>query len=126
MSDSATQAVLDELSAIRRELAEVREKLATREQYFVGWKDIGAHVGYSEDHCKELGQDPVDPIPHWHEGGRVVAQRTMLDAWLFRRRKPAQKRPARQAEQRTSRNQLDMFSAPTTPKRGRATDGSAS
>jgi hypothetical protein len=123
MSDAVTQAVLDELSAIRRELAEVREKLAYREQIFVGWKEIAVYLNYSEDHCKELGQDQVDPIPHQHEGGRVVAQRSMLDAWLFRRRKPAQKRSTRLVE---AKEQLDMFGAPMTPKRGRASDGSAS
>jgi hypothetical protein len=112
--------------ALRRELAEVREKLTQREQVLVGWKDIAAHLGYSEDHCKELGQDPFDPIPHWHQGGMVAAYRTMLDAWLFRRRKPAQRRLVREEETERVSRQLDMFDAPKTPKRGRAKDGSAS
>jgi hypothetical protein len=122
-NDATTQKVLDELSALRRELAEVREKLAYREQVFVGWKEIAAYLKLSEDHCKELGKDPVDHIPHSHEGGRVVALRSMLDAWLFRRRKPAQRPPTRQDG---GKRQLDMFEGPKGPKRGRATDGSAS
>jgi hypothetical protein len=113
----------EKLSALHNELAQVRDKLTEREQIFVGWKEIAAYVGYSEDHCKELGQDAYDPIPHWHQGGMVAARRTMLDAWLFRRRVPARKRPA---SQEATKRQLDMFDGPKTPKRGRARDGSAS
>lgn len=128
MSDPTMQKVLDELSALRREVAEVREKLTIREEILVGWKAIGGYVGYSEDHCKELGQDETDPIPHWTQGGMVAARRTMLDAWLFRRRKPAQKRAARQDAIvcEAKKPQLDMFRGAEAPKRGRATDGSAS
>jgi len=115
------------LAALRREVAEVRERLVIREEIFVGWKAIGGYVGYSEDHCKELGQHPEDPIPHWLQGGMVAARRTMLDAWLFRRRKPAQKRAARQETIACEKKpQLDMFRGQDAPKRGRATDGSAS
>jgi hypothetical protein len=56
----------------------------------------------------------------------VAAYRSMLDAWLFRRRKPAQKRVARDVEVVGSKTQLAMFDAPKGPKRGRASDGSAS
>lgn len=126
MSD-ATQELLEQVLALRRELAEVREKLAYREQIFVGWKDIAAYLGYSEDHAKALGQDPVDPIPYRYNGGFVEAQRSMLDAWLFRRRVPAQRKPIKvggeQATGEGSRKQLGLFE---TPKRGRARDGSAS
>jgi len=115
------------LAALRREVAEVREKLAYKEQVFTGWKQIADYIGYSEDHCKELGQDEVHPIPHWHEGGGVVAARSMLDLWKFNRRKPAQKRAARQdAIVCEKKPQLDMFRGQDAPKRGRATDGSAS
>lgn len=116
------------LSALRGEIAEVREKLAYREQVLVGWKEISGYLNYSEDHCKELGQDAVDPIPHWHQGGMVAAYRSMLDAWQFRRRKPAQKRPMRQEAAAESRGekQLDLFKSPSAPKRGRGADGSAS
>ncbi len=122
------QKVLDELSALRREVAEVRDKLAYKEQVFTGWKEIGEYLGYSVDHCKELGQDDVHPIPHWHEGGGVVAARSMLDLWKFNRRKPAQKRAARQDAIvcEAKKPQLDMFRGQDAPKRGRATDGSAS
>jgi hypothetical protein len=113
------------IAALRQELAEVRERLAYREQVLVGWKDIGAHVGYSEDHCKELGQDPLDPIPHWHQGGMVAAYQTALDAWLFRRRKPAQRRMTRTEPVPQGRKQLDMFDG-RNPKRGRSRNGSAS
>ncbi len=127
MSDATMQKVLDELSALRREVAEVREKLAYKEQVFTGWKEIGEYLGYSVDHCKELGQDDVHPIPHWHEGGGVVAARSMLDLWKFNRRKPAQKRAARQETIVCEKKpQLDMFRGQDMPKRGRATDGSAS
>ena len=127
MSDTTMQKVLDELSALRREVAEVREKLAYKEQVFTGWKEIGEYLGYSVDHCKELGQDDVHPIPHWHEGGGVVAARSMLDLWKFNRRKPAQKRAARQETIVCEKKpQLDMFRGQDAPKRGRATDGSAS
>lgn len=128
MSDATMQKVLDELSALRREVAEVRDKLAYKEQVFTGWKQIGEYLGYSEDHCKELGQDDVHPIPYWHEGGGVVASRALLDLWSFRRRKPAQKRPARQDAVvcEAKKPQLDMFRGQEAPKRGRATDGSAS
>lgn len=126
MIDDATQRVLDELSAVRRELAEVREKLAYREQVFVGWKAIGDYVKLSEDHCKELGKDPDDPIPHWHQGGMVAAYRSAIDQWLFRRRKPAQRRVVRSEVTAVGTRQLDMFDAPAHPRRGRAKDGSAS
>jgi len=118
-----------ELAALRQTNAEIlaalagiQEKLAYREQVFVGWKAIGEYVGYSEDHCKELGQDVHDPIPHWHQGGMVAAHRTMLDAWLFRRRRPAQVRMKPEGR----KGQVEMFDGPKTPKRGRATNGSAS
>lgn len=119
--------VLEELAALRRELAEVREKLTYREQVFIGWKAIAEYLGYSEDHAKALGQDPVDPIPYRHKGGFVEAERTMLDRWAYRRTTPAQKKGARGPGQaggaEGSRKQLD---GPAEPKRGRAKDGSAS
>ncbi len=118
--------VLEELTALRREVAEVREKLAYREQVFVGWKEIAAHLKLSEDHCKELGQNAPDPIPHWHQGGMVAAYRTALDAWTFRRRKPAQRRVVRPESVVVETRQTDMFDAVKAPKRGRAMDGSAS
>ena len=114
------------VSAMRGELAEVREKLAYREEVLVGWKAIGDYLKLSEDHCKELGKDPNDPIPHWHQGGMVAAYRTALDAWMFRRRKPAQRRLVRQEVAPGRKTQLDMFERPGQPKRGRASDGSAS
>jgi len=114
------------LSALRGELADVREQLAYQQQVFVGWKDIATYLKLSEDHCKELGQALVMPIPHWHEGGRVVARRSELDLWLTYRREPARRRIAREEETRRGERQLDMFEAPKTPKRGRAMDGSAS
>lgn len=124
--DGVAQKVLEELSAMRRELAEVREKLVYREQIFVGWKDIAAYLKLSEDHCKELGQAGPMPIPHLHEGGRVVARRSELDLWLTYRRKPAQRRLARVDDAIEGKRQFDLFDAPKTPKRGRASDGSAS
>jgi hypothetical protein len=126
MSDDGMSRVLEELTALRREVAEVREKLAYREQVFVGWKAIADYLKLSEDHCKELGKDPVDHIPHWHQGGMVAAYRTALDAWTFRRRKPAQRRVARSEGVMPGKTQIDMFERPGQPKRGRATDGSAS
>lgn len=109
--------------ALRRELAEVREKLTYRQQIFTGWKEIGAYLKLSEDHCKELGQASTMPIPHWHEGGRVVARRSELDLWLVSRRRPAK---VREEDAARSKRQLDMFDVPKAPKRGRAQDGSAS
>lgn len=127
MSDATMQKVLDELTALRREVAEVRDKLAYKEQVFPGWKKIADYLGLSEDHCKELGQAEINPIPHWHEGGGVVAARSMLDLWKFNRRKLGQKRPTRQdAIVCEAKPQLDMFRGQEAPKRGRATDGSAS
>lgn len=118
------------MAALRRELAEVREKLTYREQVFVGWKQIADYLGYSEDHAKALGQDPIDPIPYRHNGGFVEAYRTALDAWLFRRRVPAQKRGAKGPGQvgagEGPRRQLGLFEGPVEPRRGRAKDGSAS
>lgn len=118
--------VLAELAAIRRELAEVRDKLAYQQQIFVGWKEVAAYLKLSEDHCKELGQAGPIPLPHWHEGGKVVARRSDIDLWVIWRRKSAQPRPMREQEATRTARQLDMFDAPKTPKRGRATDGSAS
>jgi hypothetical protein len=124
MSDNAD--VLAELAAIRREVAEVREKLTYQQEVFTGWKDIAAYLKLSEDHCKELGQADTMPIPHWYEGSRVVARRSELDLWLTYRRKFALRRPARDEEPSRGKSQLDMFDAAKGPKRGRAVDGSAS
>jgi hypothetical protein len=131
MSEDVTARLLEELTALRREVAQVRELVEQREEYLVGWKAIADHLGYSEDHAKELGHDPVDPIPHVRRGGFVEAPRTLLDAWLFRRRVPAQRRAARAqggtAAAEGGRKQLGLFSgAGGAPRRGRARDGSAS
>lgn len=131
MAEDVNARLLEELTALRREVAEVRERLVQREQILVGWKAIADYVGYSEDHAKELGQDPHDPIPHTRRGGFVEAPRTLLDAWLFRRRVPAQRRAAKAsgAGETTggARKQLALFEgAPGAPRRGRARDGSAS
>lgn len=133
MAEDVNARLLEELTALRREVAEVRERLVQREQILVGWKAIADYVGYSEDHAKELGQDPADPIPHTRarHGGFVEAPRTLLDAWLFRRRVPAQKRAAKAsggvALAEGTRKQLGLFEgAPGAPRRGRARDGSAS
>jgi hypothetical protein len=114
------------LSALRDELAEVREKLTYQQEVFTGWKDIAAYLKLSEDHCKELGQASVMPIPHWYEGNRVVARRSELDLWLTYRRKFALRRTEREDETTRGKRQLGLFDAPKAPKRGRATDGSAS
>lgn len=131
MAEDVNARLLEELTALRREVAEVRERLVQREQILVGWKAIADYVGYSEDHAKELGQDPVDPIPHQHRGGFVEAPRTLLDAWLFRRRVPAQRRAAKASGGvgmgEGTRKQLGLFEGtPASPRRGRARDGSAS
>jgi hypothetical protein len=131
MAEDVNARLLEELTALRREVAEVRERLVQREQILVGWKAIADYVGYSEDHAKELGQDPHDPIPHTRRGGFVEAPRTLLDAWLFRRRVPAQRRAAKAsggvAVAEDGRKQLGLFEgAPGAPRRGRARDGSAS
>lgn len=131
MAEDVNARLLEELTALRREVAEVREKLVYREHVFVGWKQVADYLGYSEDHVKALGQDPVDPIPYRHNGGFIEVERSMLDRWAYRRRIPAQKRAAKAsggvATAEEARKQLGLFEgAPATPRRGRARDGSAS
>lgn len=143
MSDAdPTTKLHEEIAAFRREAAEttarlaaevaaLRELVVDREEWLIGWKAIAEFVGYSEDHAKELGQDPHDPIPHVRRGGFVEAPKSLLKAWLFRRRVPAQRKAAKAPGQvgvaDGPRRQLGLFDgAPATPRRGRARDGSAS
>lgn len=119
-------AIRQETAALRSELAEVRDKLTYHQDVFTGWKDIAAYLQLSEDHCKELGQAATMPIPHWYEGSRVVARRSELDLWLTYRRKFAMRRPDRADDGMRNKRQLGLFDAPKAPKRGRATNGSAS
>lgn len=123
MSD---ERLLEAITALQAQVAEVREKLTYREKILVGWKDIGQHVGYSADHAQELSKDPFDPLPVWHRGGFTESSATMLDAWLFRRRIPAQKRRARALEVESRKSQLDMFGEAQGPKRGRSKGGGMS
>lgn len=125
MSEDTNSRVLEELVALRAELAALRERVTDREGWLLGWKAIAEYLGYSEDHAKALGHEGDDPIPHVRRRGLVEARKTLLDAWLFRRRVPAQRR-AKVVEEPT-RKQLGLFeAAPPTPRRGRSSDGSAS
>jgi hypothetical protein len=131
MAEDVNARLLEELTALRREVAEVRAFVVDREEWLIGWKAIAEFCGYSEDHAKELGKDPEDPIPHVRRGGFVEAPKSLLKAWLFRRRVPAQRRIAKASgggeATKGTRRQLGLFEGPpVTPRRGRASDGSAS
>lgn len=120
-----------ELAATRGELADVREKLTHREKILVGWKEVAAYLGYSEDHVKELGTEGPDPIPHVKRRGMIEARATALDAWLHRNRIPGQRRAAKPAVTgevvQGPRKQLGLFGeSATTPQRGRSSNGRAS
>lgn len=127
MNDDLLREVLAQLRALTAKVELLEEMLTHRERVLVGWKAIGEYVGLSEDRAKHLGQDPHDPIPYALQGGHAVARATLLDAWMFRRTVPAQRRAKVQPSPTSPPKKpepLPLFDG--TPRRGRSSDGAPS
>jgi hypothetical protein len=50
------------------------------------WKAIADYLGRSPSWCRSMVFD-ADPLPTYHFGGRVRADKAELDAWMERRRR---------------------------------------
>ena len=53
------------------------------------WMDLRALAGYlslSRRTVQNLISDPADPLPTYRVGGKLLARRSEVDAWMARRR----------------------------------------
>ena len=72
------------ITVLERERAK-RENMAAPEGYDVEtWESIGRVVGRSEDTCQRLAARDEDPLPIERYGGRTIARRADLAAWVQR------------------------------------------
>jgi len=65
--------------------------------YFETWKCIAAAIGRSERWCRMMGQRPEDPLPVWKFCGTIRIEKSDLDVWIARQRKPMLLRPVAEA-----------------------------
>ncbi len=53
---------------------------------YLGMAALAAYVGLSRRTVQNLVTDPTDPLPTYRVGGKLLARRSEVDAWMTRRR----------------------------------------
>ncbi len=53
---------------------------------YLGTAALAAYLGLSRRTVQTLVTDPNDPLPSYRVGGKLLARRSEVDAWMARRR----------------------------------------